>query len=63
MKAKNITRKLFSGNLMTVRIGIALFFLLSLNACLKKIDGVDELNTNLYDYEYNGECWFYIDDA
>ncbi|MBI3135456.1 MAG: hypothetical protein HYZ14_12340 [Bacteroidetes bacterium] len=33
------------------------------SSCLKKIEGVDTLNTNIFDKEYAGDCWFYIDDA
>jgi len=32
-------------------------------SCLKKIDGVDNLTTNIYDKEYTGPCWFYISDT
>ena len=33
------------------------------SSCLKKIDGVDQLDTNIFDKEYAGPCWFEIDDA
>ena len=39
---------------------ISLIFLMS--SCLKKIDGVDELNSNVFDKEYTGGLWFEIDD-
>lgn len=44
--------------------GLLLIFLAFLAAsCLKKIEGTDTLNTNIYDVDYAGECWFYIEDA
>lgn len=31
-------------------------------SCLKKVDGVDELNTNIFDREYAGDVWYVIKD-
>ena len=43
-----------------MRLIICVSLVLSFTSCLKKIDGVDELNTNIFDKEYQGDCWFYI---
>jgi hypothetical protein len=32
-------------------------------SCLKKIEGVNDLDTNIFDKEYAGPCWFYVDDT
>jgi hypothetical protein len=32
-------------------------------SCLKKVEGADELNTNIFDREYAGDIWFTITDA
>jgi hypothetical protein len=34
-----------------------------LPSCLKKVEGADELNTNIFDREYAGDIWFVITDA
>jgi len=34
-----------------------------LTSCLKKIDKADNLNTNIFDKEYAGPCWFTIEDT
>ncbi|MCG8576182.1 MAG: hypothetical protein MI810_14930 [Flavobacteriales bacterium] len=44
-----------------VYIAILLPFVLS--SCFKKIEGIDELNTNIYDREYAGDQWFQIEEA
>lgn len=33
-----------------------------LSSCLKKIEEVNHLNTNIFDKEYQGDSWFFIDD-
>ncbi len=42
-----------------------LFFILTLgfSSCLKKVEGVDDLTTNIYDTAYSGASWFYIEEA
>lgn len=37
--------------------------LISLTSCLKKMDEVDNLNDNIFDYEYQGNAWFEIQDV
>lgn len=44
------------------KIGFFISVVLLFSSCLKKIDGVDQLNTNIYDKEYAGDSWFIIDD-
>lgn len=31
-------------------------------SCFKKVDGVDEINTNIFDREYAGDVWYEITD-
>jgi hypothetical protein len=33
------------------------------SACLKKIEEIDTMTTNIYDTAYTGDSWFFIDDA
>lgn len=47
---------------MKKRFFIALLFLLTLTSCLKKIEAADHLDTNIFDQDYAGDVWFYIDD-
>jgi hypothetical protein len=42
---------------------ILLVIPLLLTSCFKKLEGVDELNDNIYDREYTGGPWFQITDA
>lgn len=65
MKSSAINKLKFNlfGNLISAQVVVFVFALFLFSSCLKKIDGVNELNSNIYDYEYSGECWFYIDDA
>lgn len=63
MKEKKSYNHVFVTKQIGIRMCSALFLLLTLNSCLKKIDGVNDLTTNIYDYEYSGECWFIISDA
>lgn len=41
---------------------IAALAAFSLSSCLKKIEGTDQLTTNIFDIEYSGTVWFEIDD-
>jgi hypothetical protein len=41
---------------------IAVLASISLSSCLKKIEGTDNLTTNIFDVEYTGDAWFLIDD-
>lgn len=34
-----------------------------LTSCLKKIDEANNLNTNIFDKEYAGDCWFDVVDT
>jgi len=40
-----------------------LCLIFALTSCLKKIDAADNLNTNIFDKEYVGPCWFTIEDT
>lgn len=35
----------------------------ALSSCLKKIEAADNLNTNIFDKEYAGDCWFVVEDT
>ncbi|NOQ75295.1 MAG: hypothetical protein GQ574_25010 [Crocinitomix sp.] len=35
---------------------------LFLGSCLKKVEGIDEINTNIFDREYAGDVWYVIKD-
>ncbi len=39
---------------------VLLVLALTASSCLKKVEGIDELNTNVYDPDYAGEQWFEI---
>lgn len=39
-----------------------LFLMILLSSCLKKIEGTDNLTTNIFDVEYTGDAWFLIED-
>ncbi len=49
----------------TLKISLILFVLLPLflGSCLKKVDGVDEIDTNIFDREYAGDIWYVIKDV
>ena len=32
-------------------------------SCLKKTEGIEEMNTNIFDKEYQGDKWFLIEEA
>lgn len=53
----------FSNTNLIIRLSAIAFVILTLSGCLKKIDGVDELNTNIFDRDYAGEQWYIIDNA
>ena len=36
--------------------------LLFVSSCLKKVEGVDEIDTNIFDREYAGDIWYNITD-
>lgn len=42
---------------------IILGLVFGLTSCLKKIDAADNLNTNIFDKEYAGDCWFDVVDC
>lgn len=47
---------------MKYTAGIIFFTLIfGLTSCLKKIEGTDQLNTNIFDKDYLGDCWFELD--
>lgn len=46
-----------------MRVVVSIILVLITTSCLKKIEGVDELNTNIFDKEYAGGCWFEIEDT
>jgi len=42
---------------------IILFISILFSSCLKKIEEADNLNTNIFDKEYAGGCWFNVTDT
>lgn len=46
-----------------IRLLICISIGMTLSSCLKKIDEMDNLNTNIFDPEYAGDKWYSIDDA
>ena len=48
---------------ITVRLIVLLALPFFFSSCLKKIEEVDELNTNIFDREYEGGQWFVVDDV
>lgn len=48
---------------MNKLVYISIFVAVLTSGCLKKVEGVDTLNSNIYDKEYAGGSWFSITDA
>lgn len=48
---------------MKKTIIIPILLLMISVSCLKKIEGTENLNTNIFDKDYAGGVWFYIDDV
>lgn len=42
---------------------LSVFVIFMSTSCLKKIEGTDNLTTNIFDSEYTGDVWFVIDDV
>ncbi len=42
---------------------ILLFLPFIMVSCFKKLDGIDNLNTNIYDPDYAGDAWFELTNA
>ena len=52
----------FSNKTLRYKLALLILLPLFLGSCLKKIEGIDEINTNIFDREYAGDVWFLIKD-
>lgn len=48
----------FSNKTIIYSLALLIMLPLLMGSCLKKIEGIDELNTNIFDRDYEGDIWY-----
>ncbi|MFT5821769.1 MAG: hypothetical protein ACI8ZM_003023 [Crocinitomix sp.] len=52
----------FSNKTIIYNLALLIMLPLFLGSCLKKVEGIDEINSNIFDREYTGDVWYIVQD-